>query len=88
MGGKDHRHFLGQLLELLHGFEQQRGVDQRRPVQGDDDVVARVHPGALRCACGRDAFAHRDERVDHRVPDVVNLVWITAFPHQVVARFR
>ena len=55
-----------------HRLRQQRAVDERRPVQRDDEVLAALEPVRLRRAGVLDPLPHRDERVDHRVADVVD----------------
>ena len=55
-------------------------------MQRDDQVIALRQPVAGGCVEGVDPLAHRDERIDHGVSDIVDLRLVSAFCEQVLAR--
>jgi hypothetical protein len=88
MHGENDGQRLGDPGQLPHRLGQKRPVHECRPVQRDDQVLA-LRETVVRGRAERvDAVAHRDERVDHRVADVVDPGRAPAFREQVVTRFR
>ena len=69
---KDDRHAGGEPLQLRDGFFEQRSVDERRPVQRHHDVRAALDADFLGHPARLDRGGEHDERVDHRVADVVD----------------
>ena len=85
MHREDDRQLRGQRRELRHRLRHERAVHPVA-VQGDDEVPAALEPALLRRLARVDPLSHGDERVDHRVADVVDRRSRAALGEQVVAR--
>ena len=83
---EDDRHLVGDLGKPLDRLAEQRPVDEGRPVQGDEQVVAGLEPEPLRGSGGAEAVLERDQRVDHRVADEVHALVGDALGAQVLDR--
>jgi hypothetical protein len=88
MDGEDDLERVRDAFQLHEGVCQQRPVDEARPVQRDDEVRAAHQAASFRRTSRVDPLPHRDQRVDHRVADVVDRLCGAAFREQVVARLR
>ena len=88
MNGKDHGHGFG---DVLYGFEylleHQTIVDVRRAVQGHHDVSGSIHSESRRHIQTIRLFSMRKQRVDHHIPDEMNLLRIHTLPFQVFVGF-
>jgi hypothetical protein len=86
MHGEEDRQIAAYLVEAGDDIGQQRPVDERRAVQGDEQIVAQLEAeGDCRVRVA-EALLHRDERVDHRVADEVHPLVGDALGAQVLDR--
>jgi hypothetical protein len=88
MRGKDDRHNVRDPLEGGDGVCQERTIDQRGAVQRDEEVVAGRHPELRGDLEPLELRTHRDQRVDHRVPDRADPRTGAALAQQVLQRLR
>ena len=72
MGGEHDRQLVGDRVQLRDHVTEQWPVDQRRAMQGHEQIVTRREPQPRRFAQIAEARLHRDEAVNHRVADEVD----------------
>jgi hypothetical protein len=86
MYGKHDRHLAADLGKAVHGIEQQRGVDQRRPVQGDEQIAPLLQAEDRSRAPLADPALERHQGVDHRVADELHPLLLNPLRAQVLDR--